>query len=292
MELKGIIHCHSTYSYDAKLSLVELKELCQKNGVKFVCMTEHTDELTHERAMEFIEECKKLSDNNFLFIPGFEVPYKVKEVNGEAREAGLGHTGSGEGALGYKHAHILMIGMREFYETYAPSIEILKKWTEKAAFVVLAHPVRNQFLVDDGLLNEIDALEVWNQQYEGKRVPRTRSLTLLKILRTVKPLLLATGGVDFHRKEHFGAPFISLSVDSFTEQAIIEKLQTGAFVVSSSQTSFFGTIPNIDEVRQKHRLESVVSVSVIVLGKCVNKALAAIGISLPRQLKEYIRKKL
>jgi predicted metal-dependent phosphoesterase TrpH len=271
-EVKGIIHGHSTYSYDAKLSLRALKELCQKNGISFVCMTEHTDELTKERAEEFVRECESLSDSSFLFIPGFEVPYRI------------------EGS--HDHSHVLMIGTRRYHEQYAPTIEVLKHWTNDASFVILAHPVRNQFLVDDGLLHEIDALEVWNQQYEGKRVPRTRSLKLFETLRTIKPELRATGGVDFHRKEHMGAPLISLSLDLLTEASIIEKLKEGAYTFSSDQALVYGTLPNTEELIKKHRFESLVSVSIIVLGKFVNKILAIFGLKLPKSLKEAIRKKL
>jgi predicted metal-dependent phosphoesterase TrpH len=272
MEVKGIIHCHSTYSYDARLTLRELKEVCQKNGVSFVCMTEHTDELTRERAEEFVRECEALSDSSFLFIPGFEVPYPPK--------------GTGD------HAHVLMIGTRTYHEQYAPTIEVLKHWTNDASFVILAHPVRNQFLVDDGLLQEIDALEVWNQQYEGKRVPRTRSLKLFEQLRKLKPELRATGGVDFHRKEHMGGPLVSLTLDSLTEDSVIEKLKEGAYSFSSDQALVYGTLPNVEELVKKHRFESFISVSIIVLGKFVNKVLATFGLKLPKSLKEAIRKKL
>lgn len=271
-EVKGIIHCHSTYSYDAKLSFRELKELCQKNGVSFVCMTEHTDELTKERAEEFIKECDALSDSSFLFISGFEVPYRVFDSR--------------------DHAHVLMIGCRTYHEQYAPTIEVLKHWTKDTSFVVLAHPVRNQFLVDDGLLSEIDALEVWNQQYEGKRVPRTRSLRLFETLRKLKPELRATGGVDFHRKEHMGGPLVALTLDSLTEASIIEKLKEGAYTFSSEQALVYGTLLNTQELIKKHRFESFISVSIIVLGKFVNKVLATFGLKLPKSLKEQIRKKI
>jgi len=266
MEVKGIIHCHSTYSYDAKLSLREIKELCLKNGVRFACMTEHTDELTPERAEAFIRECEALTDETFCFVPGFEVPFKK--------------------------THILIIGMRTFLGNYAETIDVLRAWTEQASLVVLAHPVRNNFLVSTLLLDEIDALEIWNQQYEGKRVPRTRSIALLEILREKKPLLLAMGGVDFHRVEHFGAPFVTLSLDTLREASILEKLTTGAFIVSSSEATFYGTIPDSHEVKMKHRFESFVSVSVIVFGKWVNKILATLGLSLPKSLKEKVRRRL
>ncbi len=285
MEIRGILHCHSTYSYDAKLSLRELKDLCVQNGVGFVCMTEHVDEMTGESASEFVRECEALSDATFCFIPGFEVPYKV---NAEGREGALGYRVEGS----KEHAHILMVGMREFLGNYAPNIDALKKWTEKASFVVLAHPVRNQFIVDSGMLHEIDALEVWNQQYEGKRVPRTRSLALLSELRAQKSLLLATGGVDLHRTEHMGSPLVTMEVDTLSESTILEKLQKGAYIVSSPQSTFLGTLPNIQELIKKHRFESALSVLVIVLGKFVNKVLATFGLKLPKSLKQIIRKRL
>lgn len=266
MEITGILHCHSNYSYDAKLPLADLRERCIARGIRFVCMTEHTDELTKERAMAFVAECASYSDDRFHFIPGFEVPYK--------------------------HAHVLMIGMRSFYDVYAPTIEVLQRWTKEAAFVVLAHPVRNAFVVDPGLLEEIDALEVWNQQYEGKRVPRIRSLKLYELLREQKPTLVATGGVDLHRAEHFGAPLVTLSVESLDEVAILDALKRGAFTVMSPQTSFRGTESNIQALIAKHRWESHLSVSVIVCGKFVNKVLAQLGLKLPKRLAQTVRRRL
>lgn len=265
-EITGILHCHSRYSYDAKLTLSELRELCVARGVQFVCMTEHTDEMTPESARQFVEECTVLSDTQFRFIPGFEVPYR--------------------------HAHILMIGCRNFIGRYAPDVAALKQWTAQASFVVLAHPVRNLFEVDDALLGELDALEVWNQQYEGKRVPRVRSLALFEELKEKKTTLVATGGVDLHRTEHLGTPLVTLNVGEFSEEAILDKLRTGAFTVHSDRTRFFGTLPNTEELKRAHRLESFVSVSIINLGKFVNKVLASLGLSFPKSFKEVIRRRL
>jgi predicted metal-dependent phosphoesterase TrpH len=264
--VRGVLHCHSNYSYDGKLSLLEIKSLCLENGVQFVCMTEHTDELTQEQAKTFVDECKRLSDDSFVFIPGFEVPYG--------------------------RAHVLMIGATEFLGTYAPDIPALKQWTVRAPFTILAHPVRNRFDVSDELLEEINGLEVWNQQYEGKRVPRTRSLKLYEVLRKKKQTLVATGGIDFHRKEHFGAPLITLNISEFTETAIIEKMKGGAFMVSSNQGHFYGTLPNARELQKAHQCESALTVVIIVVGKLTNKILKSLGLSLPRSLKERIRRQV
>lgn len=265
-QLVGILHCHSTYSYDAKLSLKELRDLFIEKGVNFVCMTEHADELTKERAAAFVAECDALSDETFRFIPGFEVPCR--------------------------RAHVLMIGMRDFFGSYAPDLDALRVWTRHVPFVVLAHPVRNGFKVEDGFLEQLHALEVWNQQYEGKRVPRVRSLKLFDISKKKKPTLVAIGGIDFHRKEHFSAPLVHLDVEEFTEAAIIEKLKMGAFTIVSDQATVYGTLPNAHELIAKHRFESHLSVAIIVLGKFVNKVLKAFGFSLPKSLKERVRKRI
>ncbi len=272
MELRGIIHCHSTYSYDGKLSLSELKTLCLERGVQFVCMTEHVDEMTPESAQAFVKECEVLSDEEFCFIPGFEVAYLPRGAK--------------------DHAHVLMVGMREFLGTYAPSSDVLEKWMSKASFVVLAHPVRNNFVVDDSLLTHMDALEVWNQQYEGKHVPRTSSLRLLETLRARKSSVFGIGGVDFHRTEHFGAPFIRLTVDACAESAILEKLTTGAYIVEGKRMHFFGPLLNCEVLRKKYWFASLLSVAVISAGKMVNAFLARFGIKLPRFLKEIIRKRV
>lgn len=266
MEIQGLLHCHSSYSYDAKLSLRELRELCIQNGIHFACMTEHTDELTKERAEEFVRECEALSDESFRFIPGFEVPYK--------------------------NAHILMIGAREFVVNYAPTLPVLDEWIKKAQFVVLAHPVRNKFIAEDALAERLDGIEVWNQQYEGKRVPRPRSIRLFETLRKRKSTLVATGGIDLHRDEHMGSPVVTLSVDAPNEAAIIEKLKLGIFAVSSPHARFFGLLTNADELMRKHRFESIISVAVIGAGKFTNKTLAYLGLTLPASLKRAVRRSL
>lgn len=266
MEIKGIIHAHSSYSYDGELSLTELRELATSRGFQFICMTEHTDELTKEKAEAFVRECDALSDSTFRFIPGFEVPFG--------------------------RAHVLMVGMREFLGTYAESLNALRAWTMRAPFVILAHPVRNQFLVDNDLLSEIDALEVWNQQYEGKQVPRSRSLALFHALHAKKPTLVATGGVDLHRREHMGTPHVTLNVTELTEAQIFEKLTVGAFRVHSPRASLYGVLPNAEVLQKEHWWRSFCSVAIIVTGKKVNKTLAFFGLRFPSWLKQKIRQKI
>lgn len=265
MHYKGVIHMHSTHSYDGKMSLSELKQLLMSQGISFACMTEHTDTLTPEKAQAFVSECRDLSDDQFVFVPGFEVPYQ--------------------------NAHILHIGATECISQTA-DVEQLKQWREVTPFVVLAHPVRNKFAVDQAMLDVIDGIEVWNQQYEGKKVPRVRSLKLLQALETKKVGLLATGGLDLHRKEHYGAPVTTLVAEALSTEKIIQALQTGAYTFGNEQVvlASFGTF----KVGTKNAIvvPSALSVGIIVFGKTVNKVLAMCGISLPKALREKIRSRV
>ncbi len=270
MQITGILHAHSTYSYDGKLTLSEFRALCIEKGIQFVCMTEHTDELDAAQAEAFVRECDSLSDDRFRFVPGFEVPYHIEGTE--------------------EHAHVLMIGCRTFHGVYAQTFSDLLPWIEASSYVVLAHPVRNHFKLDPKLTESIHALEVWNQQYEGKRVPRTRSLTLLEELRKDNNHLHAVGGVDFHRKEHFGTPQLVLNVTSLTEEAILNALKEGKYQVVGQNVLFHARETDLDSLRKKHRLESTLSVGIIVTGKWVNAVLAKVGIKLPKSLKQLIRK--
>ncbi|MBI1848985.1 MAG: PHP domain-containing protein [Planctomycetes bacterium] len=48
-DFRGILHCHSIYSHDAKGTLEEIQDAAEKTGVDFVGMTDHTnrDAFTH-----------------------------------------------------------------------------------------------------------------------------------------------------------------------------------------------------------------------------------------------------
>jgi hypothetical protein len=226
-------------------------------------MTEHTDELSPAKVEAFVNACRELSDEAFLFIPGFEVPYQ--------------------------HAHVLMVGSTNFVTAFADAAD-LKKWAEGSAVVVLAHPVRNSFKVDETLLSVIDGIEVWNQQYDGKRVPRAHSVRLLNECRQRKEGLRAFGGLDFHRKEHYGSPILSVNAVALTESEILYELHEGSFCFGS------------DTVRVYARGEwrgglssfvmSAYSVAVIMVGKSVNAVLKSLGLSLPKKLRQTIRSKI
>lgn len=256
---------HSAYSYDGKESLQSLKDLFMQKGITFCCLTEHADELTLEAAQRFVQECRSLSGSQFVFIPGFEVPYK--------------------------DAHILLIGTEVFMGQNADA-DLLRAWSQKAALTILAHPVRNKFKVDEGLEEMIDGVEIWNQQYEGKIVPRIRSARLLRNLQQKHQSMQATGGLDFHRKEHYGAPYYTLDVEHLAPEAILRALTEGAYTFGSDsiRVSSLGLWKGSDT--SAHAILSALSIAVIVSGKKVNALLARFGLKLPTSLKQAIRSRV
>jgi predicted metal-dependent phosphoesterase TrpH len=265
MEIKGVVHMHSMYSYDGKESLQSLREFLMARGISFCCLTEHTDQMTLEQAQLFVQECKMLSTSQFVFIPGFEVPYLK--------------------------AHILLLGTEVFLGQYADG-EMLKTWSNASALTILAHPVRNAFIVDEVMEEVLGGVEIWNQQYEGKLVPRQRSVRLLKALQKKNQSLLATGGLDFHRKEHFGSPVYTIDIQHLTSDAILSALKNGEYSfgrdgVSVSSAGFFK-----GDTSLKYTFQSLCSIVIIVFGKKVNALLALCGIKLPKSLKQIIRSRV
>ena len=278
VKIQGVIHMHSTYSYDGKENLLSLRDFLSGKGISFCCLTEHTDYMTVEQAQRFAQECKALSTGTFLFIPGFEVPYKV---NAKGRE----------GALGCKEAHILLIGTEVFLGQKADG-EMLRKWSASSVLTILAHPVRNSFIVDEIMEDVLDGVEIWNQQYEGKRVPRVRSVRLLEKLQKKNPELLATGGLDFHRKDHFGSPLFTLQLPMLTSYGVLEALKKGMYTFGTDAVSVSSVGIWKGNTHFYYRMQSFASIAVIVCGKKVNAGLAYFGIKFPKKLTQLIRSRV
>jgi hypothetical protein len=265
MEITGVMHVHSTYSYDGKESLSSLREFFLARGVRFCFSTEHADEMTKEKASAFIAECEALSDEQFVFIPGFEVPYK--------------------------DAHILMLGSRTFLAQKADA-SILARWSSESALCVLAHPVRNTFTLDAAMKESIDGVEIWNQQYEGKRVPRPRSVKLLRALQEKHPDLKATGGLDLHRKDHFGAPLFFVKIPALSEADVVQALFDGAYRFGSDHVSVSSLGTYAQEGSFGTSLQSFFSILLITAGKRTNAFLALFGLRAPKKLKAMIRSRV
>ncbi|HEY4502297.1 MAG TPA: hypothetical protein VJH21_00505 [Candidatus Paceibacterota bacterium] len=263
MNVQGALHLHSVYSYDAKLTLSELKKFFVGEGLSFALMTEHTDDMQVEDAMRFIGECRSLSDKTFVFVPGFEVPYK--------------------------DTHILMIGANTFFAGEGP--RILKKFKSCSVRAVLAHPHKHGFGVDDTLAEIIDGVEIWNSQYDGKYAPRTKSVDLFNRLR-ISPSFHAFAGWDLHRIEHAGGPTLNCKIKQLTEENILSALRHGEFTINGRGSILASNGSVIAGGGRVIILMGNIASLFILLGKRVNALLAYFGVHPPRFLRRLIRRVL
>jgi len=265
MEIKGIAHLHSTYSYDGQLSLSQTKELLIKEGLQFACMTEHTDDLTIEAMREFIKDCAENSDEKFVFIPGFEVPYK--------------------------DMHLLMIGVQEILPEETDNLT-LQIWREQTSLVVLAHPSRNNFIIDDVIKNILDGVEVWNSYYDGKSALRARSLRLLQELQKENSKMYAFTGLDMHREEHIGGPVLLIDIKALSVENILPALICGEYTFEKQDIiiSSYGKIEKGGI--KKTQYKSAIRLFVLSIANYINRILAFLGLPVPKSIKKKLRSKL
>ena len=170
----GAIHMHSDYSHDGRDSLETLRESCKARGVSFVGMTDHAEDLLPEEFEEYRAQCAELSEPGFLMIPGLEF-----------RFAGL------------RGLHLLALGLREWIAPTTPA-EFFEQARGTAAMTVLAHPVLARYQIPDVVLEQVDAIEVWNGNYNTRYLPDPKSIRLVHELRRSRPELVATVGLDQH----------------------------------------------------------------------------------------------
>lgn len=261
MKYTGYLHVHSTYSYDGSVPLSEIVALLHAAGHSFVCMSEHTDTLTTETAAAFVAACREHTTADFVVVPGFEVPYG--------------------------RAHLLALGATTLPSTSIGTDAELDAWRRAAPLFLLAHPVRNHFVVPSELAALLDGVEVWNQQYDGKLRPRTKSVRSASVLALGT---LRTGGLDFHRGEHVGAPVVTLDVSQLTEAAVIGALKNGSGTFGSTAVTL--PLRGSWQPTLGDRFLSSVSVRIIWLGKFVNRTLKRLGLRLPRFLRVAIRSRI
>ena len=67
----GAVHVHSTYS-DGEFTLSELRGILSEAGCSFVCLADHAEAFTQDSLAAYHSECERLSDAQFLMLPGLE----------------------------------------------------------------------------------------------------------------------------------------------------------------------------------------------------------------------------
>jgi len=259
--MKGIIHIHSEYSHDGKVSLENIKRHTIDAGYSFACITEHVEDLRGDKLNRFIDECEKLSDDKFLFIPGVEFSYS------------------------FSHVLVLGVGKNLSYD-YENWPETLKSFKNKY-LMILAHPYKARTKIVPEIVDLVDGIEVWNSKYNGKNVPSFTAFQLFQKTKLNRNELLAFAGLDFHKYSHFGGPFVSVVSQELDAKAILQNLKDGEFKIYSRGVSIN---PTHNKLPLPVLFESMFFAILMPALLFLNKFLSKIGFNVP--LKEKIRNRI
>jgi PHP domain len=203
--MQGTFHFHSTYSHDGRSTLAEIASALRARGFSFCVMTEHFEDFDAAKFERYLEETKALSGTSgLLLIPGIEVHLSGVDT--------------------------IMFPVRQFDE-----IARLASQGEDCRpplFKVVAHPSKYPFeLVAQHLQKyQIQGIELWNQQADGRHIPPMQFLGWLKA-QPWRNQYRYFFGCDLHNVNLTVANVILLTVPSpRTAEAVVSALTTGDFL--------------------------------------------------------------
>jgi hypothetical protein len=199
--MKGLIHIHSNYS-DGELSLQEIKKEAKSLGADFVLMADHIEYFSSQKEVDkFVEECEKLSDNDFLMIPGLEISPKDSY-------------------------HILVYNGRKFIKT-----EDLIKGRDQ--LIVLAHASHYSGRLPEEIIKKLDGMEVWSAKYDSKHAPNIKSYSFLE-----KNNLIAMAGLDSHGKSSLNKLWVEIDINDLNVEKILSAFIDKKFIVNNGYKKF------------------------------------------------------
>ena len=207
--MEGLFHVHSNYSADGRLSLEELREECIKRSLRFMVVTDHAEDFPPGKIRQFVNHCQKISDGNFLVVPGLEFNIdKDHEV------------------------HLLVVGLEDFVSADGKE-EILKKIRkgETTALTVMAHLSRSNHYIPSEYENRINGIEVWNAAYDSRYLPDHKAIRLFADLKKVNKRLIGFGGLDLHDHSGFRELRICLTNSCPNSQELLDDLKAGKFKI-------------------------------------------------------------
>jgi len=204
----GIVHVHSSLSYDGQNTLAEIASLGRSRGYRFVAMSEHSDTFDPHKMAYLGDECRRLSDPSFLMIPGLEFTCDNR-------------------------LHLLALGIDRYTDT-KNAADVARFVTAQGGVAVLSHPSRYGYQVPSGLEMLLDGIEVWNAGYDGRFIPNDRSIRLWKSLRARNHSLRAFGSQDLHAVGQHRHVRVSVACDRLSRDGILKSLKDGNFHISNS----------------------------------------------------------
>jgi hypothetical protein len=207
-KIRGVLHIHTSFSYDSKLVLDNLAKFYKNQEYEFMVLAEHPRGFTNKRFNALLSKCRRLSDKNFTVIPGLEL-----EIEG---------------------LHILAIGIQKFIKekSFDKVISLVKK---QNGLCILAHPNKYENL-DIKKISKLDGIELWDSKHDSRYFPRPNNFKLLNKIRKYNKKAIGTGGLDLHHTpDQVKTVFISVDYNrhELRNNFIIEKLRNNQFSISN-----------------------------------------------------------
>ena len=253
---EGTVHAHSTNSYDGTMSYPELREFFQSRGLAFVCMTEHIEELAQTDIDRIVADCRRHSDERFLFVPGLEMDCFV----------------------------IYFLGIDNVQVDFTSDKTIFDSLARVASMCVLSHPIKAGFAYPDWLTKQCDAVEVLNTKHDGRHYYRPESEQLHRGIARERPNVVRLAGMDFHSPKEWCDVRLRLTRrGTLTETFVLGELRTGAFEVLKGARA-------LDDYRLLERSYARCKIRIMDIAHSVNRTLARGGMRVPYPVKRRLRK--
>jgi hypothetical protein len=211
---RGLLHIHTTYSYDGTLSLSDFADLIKKLGYDFIFLTEHAEDYDAKKMQTFVDECNKETNEDFLVVPGLEF-----NING---------------------IHVLGIGIEKYIHESGLE-ELIRKIHENNGLAVLAHTIDYKNGIPYGKLRDVDFIEIWNPRYGERISPSIKSIKILHEFRKMKKAYYASGGLDIHKRDDIKSLYQVVFSSRLNQQDIMISLKNGKF----STTNGFIELPSL-----------------------------------------------
>ncbi len=259
--LRGVGHVHSTYSFDGKVPLDELAAFLRGKGLDFVLMTEHVEQMDAPSLSRFVDDCRALSTDDFLMLPGVEIEY----------------------------SNVLAFGIDHVRQWDEPA-DLIPVFREQGAFLGLSHPAKLHRDAEVNAFPVVEGVEVWNRKYDGTKTLRPRSMALYEHLLGRKPGLVPTCGLDFHRLSDWTDVWMEVDAESPTRQQIFAALRAGAVRISAHGELIPIYADSAPTARAFYRLKSSACTAVLDTATFANNGLNRAGLELPRNVKQFVKK--
>jgi hypothetical protein len=260
MKVKGLIHCHSRRSFDSALTLDEITAQLLSEGFRFAVMTEHAVGIGGEDYSKYVNSCKELSDESFVFIPGLEL---LCELGTE----------------------ILGIGLEQLV-TANKAKEIISKIHEQGGYTILAHPwKRHKFTLFPERLGEIDAIELQNAKEDGTAAPPWELMRAVRGWTRAARSKHVIYGADMHGFTIPRRVWLECELPQLSEGDILKSLKAGSY----RSRSVGGTIGSRGPTRYQSIVYVVMRSAYLVWNAILQNIPPVVALKLSQLLSNFLK---